>query len=95
MLVPDQPESFQKEAREKGAEHVIIEEKGSLDKRREDAPGTEVIVARYQLVRQGGNVEYYVVQPADTPVARVDPPLVEALETDPCEIVFAVVGSAP
>jgi 1-acyl-sn-glycerol-3-phosphate acyltransferase len=29
-----------------------------------------VIVARYELVRQGGNVEYYVVQPADTPLAE-------------------------
>ena len=70
VLVPDQPESFQKEAREKGAEHVIIEEKGSLEKRTEDKPGTEVIVARYELVRQGGNVEYYVVQPADTPATE-------------------------
>jgi hypothetical protein len=70
VLVPDKQERFPMEAREKGAEHVIIEEKGSLEKRMEDKPGTEVIVARYQLVRQGGNVEYYVVQSADTPVTE-------------------------
>lgn len=65
---PDRREPFRREAGDKALEHVIIEEKGSLQKRTEDKPGTEVIVGRYELFRQGGNVVYYRVQPADTPL---------------------------
>jgi MFS family permease len=63
---PDRQE--RREAGDQALEHVIIEEKGSLQKRTENKPGTEVIVGRYELFRQGGNVVYYRVQPADTPL---------------------------
>jgi MFS family permease len=58
----DNPEPF----RQEGAANVIIEEKGSLQKRTDDKPGTQVLVAKYVLARQGGDVVYFLVQPADT-----------------------------
>jgi MFS family permease len=54
--------------RREAAPEVIIEEKGNLEKRSGDTPGTDVLVAKYVLSRQGGDVTYYQVQPADTPL---------------------------
>jgi MFS family permease len=54
--------------RREAAPEVIIEEKGNLEKRKGDTPGTEVVVAKFVLSRQGGDVIYYQVQPADAPI---------------------------
>jgi len=64
VQLQDSPELLRQEA----APEVIIEEKGNLEKRRGETPGTDVVVAKYVLSRQGGDVVYYQVQPADTPL---------------------------
>jgi MFS family permease len=59
----------------------IIEADGDLQAATEDQEGTEVIVGRYTLMRQGHPVEYYKIQPADDPLEPVHnkEPLTRAL----------------
>jgi MFS family permease len=49
----------------------IIEQEGDLQVASEDGPGTQVVVGRYEIIRQGHRVVYYVVQPADMPLGPV------------------------
>jgi MFS family permease len=52
-------------------DQIIIEQAGDLQVATEDEPGTQVVVGRYALMRQGHKVVYFLVQPADTPLAPV------------------------
>src|SRR5207253_1225078 len=59
----------------------IIEAEGSLQPATEEQAGTEVVVGRYELVRQGHPVVYFRIQPASDPLEPVQnkEPLTRAL----------------
>jgi 1-acyl-sn-glycerol-3-phosphate acyltransferase len=62
-------------------DQVIIETQGSLQPATDEQQGTEVVVGRYTLPRQGHPVVYYLVQPASDPLEAVQnkEPLTRAL----------------
>jgi MFS family permease len=52
-------------------DRTIIEQEGDLQPASEESSGTQVVIGRYEIIRQGHRVVYYVVQPADMPLGPV------------------------
>ncbi|HLJ96334.1 MAG TPA: MFS transporter [Gemmataceae bacterium] len=76
-----QGSSKQKPNHQGPVDHYLIETEGSLQPATEEQDGTEVIVGRYKLIRQGHEVVYFRIQPATDPFEPVHnkEPLTRAL----------------